>query len=302
MISGFDYNVAFSRNFGWLGKAEMDQLRHKKVAIAGLGGVGGQYCEVLARLGVGHFHIADMDHFAVENFNRQAGAAMSTVGRRKSDVMRDRILDINPQAQIQVFDQGISQSNLDAFLQGVDLYVDGLDFFVLDLRIPLFDRLRELKIPAITVAPIGMGAASLVFTDKSMSFRDYFGLHTGKTLAERALLFLVGLSPTLIQQKYVADRSAVDLVAQRVPSTPMGVFLCGGVAGALAVKVLFDRGPLPLAPTSMHFDAYLGKLKKRTIWFGYRNPLQKLKLYIAKLFLKKTGDISLQERKDQDAA
>ena len=78
MDMGFDYNTAFSRNIGWVTEAEQDALRHKKVAIAGLGGVGGSHLLTLARLGVGAFSIADFDTFDVVNFNRQAGAMVST--------------------------------------------------------------------------------------------------------------------------------------------------------------------------------------------------------------------------------
>ena len=91
-----------------------------------------------------------------------------------------------------------------------------------------------------------------------------------------------------MQHSYIADKEGVDLATKKVPSTPMGVFLCGGVAGTLALKILLGRTPLDVAPTSIHFDAYLGKLKKKRVWFGYRNPLQKLKVLIALFLLKKS--------------
>lgn len=79
----FNYEEAFSRNLGWITEREREILRHKTVAIAGMGGVGGAHALTLARLGICHFHISDMDHFELANFNRQAGAFMST---RKSVV------------------------------------------------------------------------------------------------------------------------------------------------------------------------------------------------------------------------
>ena len=85
----FDYRSAFSRNLGWVTEAEQERLRHRRVAIAGLGGVGGVHLLALTRLGIGKFHIADHDRFELVNFNRQAGATVDTLGRPKVDVMAD---------------------------------------------------------------------------------------------------------------------------------------------------------------------------------------------------------------------
>lgn len=283
----FSPSEAFKRNLGWITPAEAEKLAKTRVAIAGVGGVGGQYCEVLARLGVGAFHIADPDQFEVVNFNRQNGSGMSTVGRMKVDVMRERILDINPQAEVKVFSDGINENNTEDFLSGVDLYLDGLDFFLLNERISLFTKLQEKGIPGVTVAPIAMGAAALVFTKDSMSFKDYFGMYVGQDDDEQRMRFLLGLAPSLMHVSYLVDRSYVDMTGKRAPSLPTGPYLCAGVASSLAMKILFDRGPLKVAPWSLHYDAYLNKYKKSYVWMGFKNPLQKIKLMILKRFAKK---------------
>ena len=72
------YQQAYARNIGWVTPAEQAALRGKRVAIAGMGGVGGVHLLTLARLGIGAFHIADFDTFDIANFNRQVGATMST--------------------------------------------------------------------------------------------------------------------------------------------------------------------------------------------------------------------------------
>ncbi len=79
----FGYADAFSRNIGWLTRSEQASLVNKSVAIAGMGGVGGNHLLTLARLGVGRFHIADFDTFEIHNFNRQVGATVSHLGRSK---------------------------------------------------------------------------------------------------------------------------------------------------------------------------------------------------------------------------
>lgn len=284
----FNYADAFSRNLGWLTTEEQLQLKSKKVAIPGLGGVGGFYVEILARLGVGSFHIADFDSFEIQNFNRQNGATMSSLNLKKSKVMEKKLLDINPTAKCKVFEEGINEENIDEFLEGVDIYLDGLDFFVLEIRILLFKRLRELNIPAITVAPVGMGASMLVFQPGSMSFENYFGMKITNKFEINACHFLVGLTPSLIQQKYIVDLTRADFIQKKVPSTPMGCYLAAGVAATNALKILIKRGEVLSAPWSLHYDPYLNVYKKKYTWLGHRNPLQKIKLYIIKKLALKT--------------
>lgn len=81
-MTAFQYDEAFSRNIGWVTAEEQCVLRTKRVAIAGLGGVGGGHLLTLTRLGIGGFHLADFDTFDLANFNRQASAATSTLGQR----------------------------------------------------------------------------------------------------------------------------------------------------------------------------------------------------------------------------
>lgn len=273
----FDPLDAFKRNLGWITPDEAQKLSNTRVAIAGVGGVGGHYCEILARLGVGSFHIADPDFFEVANFNRQNAAGLSTVGRMKVEVLKELILDINPLAEVTTFKDGINANNYDEFLSGVDIYLDGLDFFLINERIDLFFKLRERKIPGITLAPIGMGAATLAFTNTSMSFADYFGLKKDQPARVQRLRFLLGLAPSLMHIPYLADRSFVDIDNMRVPSLPIGPYLCAGIACSLTIKIVLNRGPVLATPWSLHFDSYLNKYKKSYTWWGFRNPLQQLK-------------------------
>ena len=154
--------------------AEQAILRDKRVAIAGLGGVGGSHLLTLARLGIGKFHVADFDTFDVVNFNRQAGALVSTLGLPKSDVLAAMAKDINPELEVTVFSSGIDRDNVAEFLAGADLYVDGLDFFAFDARELVFAECARRGIPATTVAPLGMGAALLNFMPGRMTFEQYF--------------------------------------------------------------------------------------------------------------------------------
>lgn len=277
----FDRDEAFSRNIGWLTRQEQDALRHKRVAIAGLGGVGGVHLLTLCRLGIGQFHLADFDRFDLANFNRQAGATVSTLGQAKLDVMTRQALDINPGLAITCFADGVTKDNLDAFLDGVDLYVDGLDFFAFEARQMVFSACAARGIPAVTAAPLGMGAAVLNFLPGGMSFDDYFCLEDASE-AEKPLRFLMGLAPAHLQMGYLADPSAVDFNKRKGPSTIMACQLCAGVAATEALKILLGRGPLRAAPKGYHFDAYCNKLALTWRPGGNRNPLQRLLIALAK--------------------
>lgn len=281
MTRPFPYDLAFDRNLGWLTDWEQLALRGKRVAIAGMGGVGGTHLLTLARLGIGAFSIGDFDTFDYVNFNRQVGANVDTVGRPKVEVLEEMARAINPELDIRRFDQGISRENAEDFLDGVDLFIDGFDFFVLDIRRHVFARAQALGIPAITAAPIGFGAAYLVFLPGHMSFERYFRLD-GHKPAEQYLRFLVGFTPRGLHRPYLVDPTRVDLPGQKGPSTVAACQICGGVTAAEAVKLLLRRGPVRAAPHHQHFDAYRQRFVVSRLPFGNAGPIQQLKLAIGR--------------------
>jgi molybdopterin/thiamine biosynthesis adenylyltransferase/nitroreductase len=277
--AGFDYAAAFSRNVGWVTEWEQQELRKKTVAIAGLGGVGGAHALTLARLGIGGLHLADLDRFDVANLNRQAGAFVSTVNLEKADVMAQMTRDINPELRQTVFPRGIDEQNLDEFLRGIDLFVDGLDFFVIDIRRKVFKRCAELGIPAITAGPIGFGSSYLIFMPGGMSFEEYFRFE-GLSPEQQYVNFAVGLTPKGFHRGYMLDPSRVDLARKRGPSTSAAIQLCSGIVGAEATKILLGRGPVHAAPAYHQFDAYRGRWHRGYLRFGNGGPLQSLKCRI----------------------
>jgi len=271
----FDYEEAFSRNLGWLTPKEQAALRKKRVAIAGMGGAGGVHLLALTRLGVGKFHVADLDQFNLVNFNRQAGATMSSLGQDKVEIMAAQALDINPELDIRSFPEGVQPHNVDAFLEGVDLYVDGLDYFVFSARRLVYDACRARGIPITFAVPLGAGAAVLNFLPDGPSFEEYFRLQ-GTPEEEWPTRFLVGLAPALLHRGYLVYPEIVDFKTQRVPSTGLACQLCAGMAGTEAMKILLGRGKVRAVPHSMQFDAYTGKLKHTWRPGGNANPLQRL--------------------------
>lgn len=280
--SSFNTELAFSRNLGWLSADEQLKISKIHVGIVGLGGVGGQYAEILTRLGVQQFTIYDSDEFSVENTNRQNECRVSNYGRNKADVIAAMIMDINPQAQVHSFSKFLSSNEVNSFCDSIDIYLDALDFFVIDLRIAIFRRMREIGKTAMTAAPIGTGSALLIFGLGSMTFDDYFGFHKSSDPVERSNMFLIGLAPSLQHVRCIKERNRADFVNQKLPSLPMGVYSCAAVIATTLMKVVLNRGPVRLAPWSIHWDPYIMKVKRKYIWWGHRNPLQLIKLFILK--------------------
>lgn len=276
MAATWSYDIAFSRHAGLLSRDEQYRLRKSRVAIAGLGGVGGIHLVTLGRLGVGEFVIADFDHFEMSNFNRQYGAHVDTLGKPKAEVMAREIRQINPEVKLRVFDEGIRDDIIGDFLDGVDLFVDGMDFFEIGMRRKLFRQAAENGIYGITAAPLGYGTAWLTFDPVGMSFDEYFDLHDDQPEDEQLVSFVVGLAPDALHFPYV-DWTAVNFVERRGPSTGLACQLCAGVVAGEAIKILLGRGCVRYAPEYAQFDSYQGILSTGSLPLGNRQEDQRQK-------------------------
>lgn len=280
-MTDFNYENAFSRNLGWITPEEQNLISKIRIGIAGLGGVGGQYCEVLARLGVSHFVIADFDSFSIENTNRQNGCKTTNYGKQKSTVMVNLIKEINPLAQVEEYPHGLTPELVNEFCNKIDIYIDGLDFYQVDLRILIFKKMKEINKYALTAAPIGAGTSALVFGEKSMSFENYFGIKEDDEAITKNMKFTVGLDPLLFS-KYLKDIRYFNLKEQKSPSLIMGVYSSATFIATLVLKIILGRGQIKSAPYLYQQDTYLFTSKIKKIWFGFKNPLQKIKLMILK--------------------
>ncbi|MBQ8322071.1 MAG: tRNA threonylcarbamoyladenosine dehydratase [Clostridia bacterium] len=111
-----------------LGEGAVSRLAGSRVAVFGIGGVGGYCAEALARAGVGELHLIDSDKVSLSNINRQIIALHSTVGRYKTEAMRERILDINPEAKVVVYNTFFDEENARIFdFSSYDYVVDAID-------------------------------------------------------------------------------------------------------------------------------------------------------------------------------
>lgn len=144
----------FSRTQLLLGPEAMATLSTKRVAVFGIGGVGGYVCEALIRSGIGSFDLIDDDKVCLTNLNRQIIATRKTVGKYKAEVMRDRMLEINPNAKIEIHKCFFLPENADDFpFNEYDYVVDAVD--TVTAKIELILRSQNEGVPVISAMGAG---------------------------------------------------------------------------------------------------------------------------------------------------
>ncbi len=139
----------FSRTEQLLGRERFQKLRRCHVMVLGAGGVGAHCMEALARAGVGRLTLVDSDRVAPSNINRQSIALLSTVGRYKTEVMKEKIRDICPDTQVECRETFVLPDNVDTlFEERPDYIVDAID--TVSAKIAVAEKAREYKIPLIS--------------------------------------------------------------------------------------------------------------------------------------------------------
>ena len=276
------FEAAYDRNIGFVSAAEQERLHQATVAIPGLGGVGGSHLATMARLGIGRFHLADLDRFEPVNINRQHGARVTTFGRRKVEVLAEEARSINPFVELKTFGEGVTPQNVDAFLEGVDVVLDSMDFFNLETRRLIFKRAWDNHIHVVTAGPVGFGSALLVFApDRGMTFDRYFDLRDDMSVEEQLIAFFVGLAPKAAQKGYTLPGS-ISMAERRGPSLAAGCQMCAAAAAAEVVRILLDKPGLRPAPCYFQYDPFVRKFIQGRLRFGNRGPLQRWKRRILK--------------------
>ncbi len=227
----------FIRTQMLLGSEAMNRLRNSRVAIFGIGGVGGYAAEALARSGIGAFDLIDMDTVSISNINRQIIAAMSTVGRYKTEVMRDRILDINPQADVVVHNCFYLPENEQEFnFNQYDYIVDAVD--TVTAKISIICKAKKLQIPVISSMGAGnkMDAAAFRAGDISNTSVCPLARVMRRELKKRGIDSLKVVyskeKPMKPMEEFMEESSDTGMLSNR-RSTPGSVSFVPPVAGLL---------------------------------------------------------------------
>ena len=144
----------FSRTELLIGKDGIEKLQNAKVAVFGIGGVGSYTVEGLARAGIGHLIIVDYDKYDITNINRQLGALHSTIGKYKVEVMKERILDINPNAIVEAYRPDEIQGGETSLINSEITYVvDAID--TMANKLALIEKCQKENVKIITATGAG---------------------------------------------------------------------------------------------------------------------------------------------------
>lgn len=237
------YNDIFSRNIGVISEKEQIILKKSKVAIAGLGGVGGNVANILARAGIGSFKLAEFDKFDISNINRQNGANIRTIGKSKIDIVADNLRDINPKVKLELFKNGLTTNNIEQFKKNTNYIVDAIDFTSLDLRYMLYHKAQSSA--NIYLCPaLGFGISMIIFGPGGIKFKDFIGEKNEKNNKELMLRFarqVFSHIPDYIdREKYLLGINEKDYL----PTFSSSVILASVmVANEIIINILGKRNP-----------------------------------------------------------
>ena len=203
------YFYLFEKNIGVVSLEEQKKIRNSRVAIIGLGGIGGVALEILARTGIENFTICDGDRVEMSNFNRQFLATSDSLGKRKVDIAKERLRRINKNITVNSYGK-VDEKNIKKILKRVDIVVDGLDNLV--SRIIVARTCEDLNIPYVFGSADRAKGMSTVFVNRSRSKNKFYFeklLHlptVGKSIKEckeklkfcKSCDYVLGIAPNVI--------------------------------------------------------------------------------------------------------
>lgn len=260
------FNKAHSRDYGFISNDELRVISEKKVAIAGVGGDGFQLGYNLAMAGVSNFSIADPENFELENSNRVIGATSSNIGRNKAEVFRDMVMDMRPNAKVDIYKDGVNKDNIEEFMYGSNLVLDETELTHLELGTMVAREARKNKIPDLFVMNLGFAAlASSFHPEHGKTFEDIMGIPKGMPLDEVKDL-TVDFSRCLPYLPNYGDINTLYAVQQgaSLPSIIQGVDIAAAIGSTevflhLTSEVNNHRRSPVWAPKFRYMDAYNGE-------------------------------------------
>jgi molybdopterin/thiamine biosynthesis adenylyltransferase len=249
------YDKMVERNIGVLTKDEQKKLKDSCVAIAGCGGMGGLSGEQLVRLGVGRLKISDFDSFEANNLNRQHGSKSTNIGHSKVKVLSQHFKEINPGLELETFEDGVQDDNVDKFLDTADIAIDGIDYNCFYNTILLDRAARQKGVCVIHSLAVGMGISAFVFGPDTMSVEEYVGLpqNSAKEKIAKHSIPLEKFAPYFPSyiDRNLARMGAIAKI--NFPNIIMPQCLGTAIAVSEAVMILLGRVKPPAGPSPRIF-------------------------------------------------
>ncbi|MBN1383677.1 MAG: ThiF family adenylyltransferase [Elusimicrobia bacterium] len=262
MKSEDKYLKRFQRNIGILTEEEQKKLKESTVTIAGIGGVGGITAERLTRVGIGRLKIADPEVFTETDLNRQFGATTKTIGVKKVEAVGKIMKEINPELQLDVFPEGVAESNISDFLDGADLVIDAIEFFTFKERLYLYPEARKKKIPVILSGAPAFGSPLFVFSPNGMTMEEFFEVPAGTKSLENFHFPPHKICPKM--PEYISPEIIKKVINREMHASALSS-ICGLAGSLLTTEVIFilldKRKPVEV-PECILIDFYRQELVK----------------------------------------
>ena len=251
------------RNFPMITANEQKRLEDSRVAIAGVGGIGAWVAEALVRMGIGHFHIADLDNYEIHNLNRQTFSNQNNLGKEKVHIVANGLKEINDQVEIEVFDQGVTGDNIISFLKDVDIVIDAVEYFEFKARRMIQNESRKLGIPTFLNVVAAFNVGLFIFTPDSMCFDEFMGYDDNLSKEES---FTMPFERTIpIFPQYMIEYSDPSLLKKIFSREAPITNLCSPIAiGAFwaaneVILKLLNRREITTVPECLVFDLFANK-------------------------------------------
>ncbi|WP_026425585.1 ThiF family adenylyltransferase [Actinokineospora inagensis] len=257
------YWARVARTLGWLGDTDEEArqrqtvLRDTVVGVAGTGGIGGSMVDRLARLGVLHLRIADLDTFEYSNINRQLGAGVDTIGKNKAEIVANTVHAMTPDVALDVFTQGITEESADAFVDGCDFILDEIEPYEVKARYALhraFHRSERCQF-MMTAHVYGNRTFLWKWTKDSMPVWDVLGIDEDADLtpevADRLTKRLIPewqQWPAESMQRHWLVENATCPITPGAPPMAQGLLLERFMFGILGIEELGDTKKFPVSP------------------------------------------------------
>jgi molybdopterin/thiamine biosynthesis adenylyltransferase len=251
----------FSRNIGLISPAEQERLSQATVVIAGTGTDGGLLAERLVRAGVGSLRLADPEVFEEANLNRQFGCDTTTLGQNKAVVVGRLVQQINPEAKVEIFEQGITEENVARFVEGSDIVVDEIEYHRFDLSLLLHREARKQGKPIYLAVNVGWGANLFIFSPSGMTLEEYIGLPANASLDD-ARSFIIPpekFSPNI--PPYWSEELLKQIIHDEIPIpsvSPAAALEAALLAAAIVLKLAKDKD-YGIVPRFTGIDLFEGK-------------------------------------------
>lgn len=212
-----NYNEMFDRNIGIFSEEEQRKIHNFCIGIVGCGGMGGISAIIAARTGIESMVLADPEKFEAVNINNQFGAFEKTIGENKAKVTARMVSAINPNSNLIIYDEGVSETNVVNIIKSSDIILDCIDYNELYYTYIIANEARKAGKFVLGPQAVGYGASVLVFDPYGLSFNEYLNLREGMTKEEVDKVIIPPGKYAPIIPKYIDDKVIEDTVKKRIP-------------------------------------------------------------------------------------